>query len=88
MARNAGTDNQAFSIFYKACHDSIDIKEDVRDFLLTKGPLQRQITRSKAQKDETGKTKQEKTGFEGGVCLMQEHRCMFPQEPEDRIKLF
>jgi len=26
--------------------------------------------RSKAQKDETGKTKQEKTGFEGGVCLM------------------
>lgn len=39
MARNAGTDNWAFSIFYKACHDSIDIKEDVRDFLLTKGPL-------------------------------------------------
>lgn len=38
MARNAGTDNWAFSIFYKACHDSIDIKEDVRDFLLTKGP--------------------------------------------------
>lgn len=65
-----------------------NLEKDVRDFLLAKGSLQRQIMRSKAQKGETGKTKQEKTGFEGVVRQMQEHRCMFPKELEDRIKLF